>query len=841
MIDQIKGKIQWVRSTDFLAVLTLLFTSILFFYDLLGERYLLTERDLISYFIPPRFFWVESLKRGDFPLWNPYQFSGHPFFANPQHAILYPINILFFLFPFDLAFNTIIILHFFLGGLFTYLFLRDLKVSLTGSIISGLIFMLGGYLLSVHSLLTILLSVIWTPLIMMFFRKAIDNPGFKNEILTALFITISFFGGGVEIVYGNFIVLLCVVFLPLVPINGRQGESEWRRIWRGIRSLLIISIIFFILSGVQLLPFLELLRHSIRGTGISYQEATTWSFAPHDFLLFFLPDFFGYFLDMKKYWVTQCWLKTLYTGGMPFILCLIYFLFLHPPLPFIRERDGIRGFGRGRVLFLSLILLSLFLSLGHNNPLYPLVFKYLPFFNGIRYPVKFLYIFIFVLAITAGLGFERLRAFTKEDGGRGLKHLFIALSLLSGFLLLFFILGHQGMIHFLKEKGIDFPDFNHLSTNLYHIKRFFFYLTLFFLLLRVGYEMKWRGWTRVLLVFFLITDLFGNMGFYGKEKTSDYFQKTKILEMVSSDQGHFRIFSTPKTISMETPVLIAEPNSLNLLKEKHLPSLNLIYKLYDIWGIDVVRLKRVDDLYKAFTSSPSISATNLVNLYGVKYVISITPLEESSRFKLVYARIEGLQGVEGDLLKENTIKLYRNLRPLERAWLVKDFMVMDSKMILSTITRQDFDPKREVLLESEPKLERKMGGHGGPPLQNINRVGGPLCGHQYKVDLISESNNRLSLQVEAVENSILVLSDTYYPGWKVFVDGKEERILRANYNFRAVALSAGMHQVKFIYDPLSFKLGAGLTLLGVMGCIIIGLAIRYKKSHHKKSFPSQMV
>ena len=126
--------------------------------------------------------------------------------------------------PFDLAFNAVIILHFFLGGLFTYLLLRDLKVSTTGSLISGLIFMLSGYLLSVHSLLTILLSSIWTPLIMMFFRRAILRPGFKNEIFTAIFITISFLGGGLEIVYGNFFVLFfMVIFSPLTECHIRWG------------------------------------------------------------------------------------------------------------------------------------------------------------------------------------------------------------------------------------------------------------------------------------------------------------------------------------------------------------------------------------------------------------------------------------------------------------------------------------------------------------------------------------------------------------------------------------------------------------------------------------------
>ena len=106
---------------------------------------------------------------------------------------------------------------------------------------------------------------------------------------------------------------------------------------------------------------------------------------------------------------------------------------------------------------------------------------------------------------------------------------------------------------------------------------------------------------------------------------------------------------------------------------------------------------------KAFTGTPSISATHLIDLYGVKYVISVTPIEEDPRFELIYSRIEGLQGKREDLLKENTIKLYKNRSSLPRAWLVKDFKVLDSKAILSTMTRKEFDPRKEVLLEENTR------------------------------------------------------------------------------------------------------------------------------------------
>ena len=832
MIDKIKGKIEWVRSPNFLAVLALFFASALFFVDLFGERDLLTERDLGPYFIPPRFFWVESIKHGNFPLWNPYQFSGHPFFANPQHGMLYPFNGLFFLLPFDVAFNAIIILHFFLGGLFTYLLLKDLKVNSTGALISGLIFMLSGYLLSVHSLLTILLSSIWTPLIMMFFRRAIIEKGLKNEIFTALFLTLSFLGGGIEIVYGNFFVLLImVVFSPLAHIEFFGDNPQRYRFicsipifWNRINSLFIVSILFLFLSAIQLIPFIELFNHSIRGSGISYREATIWSFAPKDILLFFLPDAYGYFLDMKKYWISQCWFKTLYAGGLPFILSLIFFLSPYG------EREGVREFAKDRKLFSILMFFSIFLSLGQFNPLYSFVFKHIPFFNGIRYPAKFLYIFILVLSVTAGLGYQRLIELSKGGERRRYKNLFFVFSLICGFLLLFMVLGHKEVEHFFKLREVDFPQFNHLSVNLFHTKRFFFYLALFFILIRIGVEVKWKGWIEILMIFFLTADLFGNMGFYGKEKSDDFFRKTKIQEIVTTDKGIFRTFSTEKTIGIDTPILVATTSYLDILKGKHLPSMSLPYLLHDIWGIDVIRVKRTDDLYKTFISTPSISATHLIDLYGVKYITSVTLLEEGHKFELIYANLEGLQGKREDLLKENTIKLYKNLHPFPRAWLVKDFKVLDSKTILSRMASKDFRPDREVLLEEKPKWGGEaIGSRRGAPLRKTNDGGEPLSGLPQKVEIISEKNNRLQLLVNSKEDNLLVLSDTYYPGWKAFVDGTPQKIYQADYAFRAVPLNPGTHRLEFVYDPMSFKLGAGVTLFGILGCIGMGWVARRKR------------
>jgi Bacterial membrane protein YfhO len=296
-----------------------------------------------------------------------------------------------------------------------------------------------------------------------------------------------------------------------------------------------------------------------------------------------------------------------------------------------------------------------------------------------------------------------------------------------------------------------------------------------------------------------------------------------------------RVFTTAKTILLEVPLLIGNGSFLDILKEKHLPSLNLLHGLHDIWGNDVVRIKRVDDLYKALTGAPSISATNLLDLYGVKYVISVTPIEGDRRFELIYSRIESLQGKKEELLRGNTIKLYRNLNPLPRAWLVKDHRVLDEKSILALLSGKEFNPRKEVLLEEEPGINPP-----GPPLVKGGGERGLVKGGKEKrlvkrgesggkeVEFISERNNCLQLFVNAKEGSFLVLSDTYFPGWKAYLDGNPVKIFQANYNFRAVSVPPGKHELEFVYYPMSVKLGALVTSLGIIGILVMRLSSRFK-------------
>jgi uncharacterized membrane protein YfhO len=75
----------------------------------------------------------------------------------------------------------------------------------------------------------------------------------------------------------------------------------------------------------------------------------------------------------------------------------------------------------------------------------------------------------------------------------------------------------------------------------------------------------------------------------------------------------------------------------------------------------------------------------------------------------------------------------------------------------------------------------------------------------------------------------LVFSDTFYPGWKAFVDWEETEIMEANTVMRAVIIPRGKHIVKFVYAPVPFNYGMKLGL-----CTLIGIPIMIFVSNLKK-------
>ena len=111
-----------------------------------------------------------------------------------------------------------------------------------------------------------------------------------------------------------------------------------------------------------------------------------------------------------------------------------------------------------------------------------------------------------------------------------------------------------------------------------------------------------------------------------------------------------------------------------------------------------------------------------------------------------------------------------------------------------------------------------------------------LTGHLPNLETCDESGESVEvreprpalIEMDATLNcrAMVILADTWFPGWSAAVDGKPARIWEADGALRGVVAEAGRRHIRMQYRPISAWLGAGMTLLGIAG--IIALAVRRK-------------
>ena len=185
-----------------LAIIFLCLLCLLYFNELIFQTRWFGEDFFVQNY-PNRVFAAEEISKGKFPLWNPYVFSGMPFFADIQTAVLYPFNL--FLSFFDLkniqGFALLeyqVIFQLVIGGWFVFLFLRELNVPWMSSLLGGIIFAFGGYLANQAHHSNIIYSGVWIPLVFFCCLRGLR----KNSIWIwgcPIVLTISLFGGHPQI------------------------------------------------------------------------------------------------------------------------------------------------------------------------------------------------------------------------------------------------------------------------------------------------------------------------------------------------------------------------------------------------------------------------------------------------------------------------------------------------------------------------------------------------------------------------------------------------------------------------------------------------------------------
>ncbi len=346
----------------------LIFFAPLFTPDAASRKYF-PPGDFWLQFLPFHTFAAQELARGKLALWDPYMFSGHPFQADIQTALLYPIA-----FANEwlggrgfgyMALEWEAIVHFGLAATFTYLLVELLTGSTWAGLLGAVTFTFSGFLTSYPSQqLPVLESTVWLPLELYCLERA---TGGSPRWLPAAGLCL-----GLALLAGHPQTVLYLTYLGAAYFLFR---FSWRRWWQGMW----LALPAVGLGAVQLLPTLQLFR--VNGRGKLDYEFAAGGLMPGDLPALLLNEPLGG--------------RILYVGLLSLALAIV-------AVALVRRRQV--------AFWAATAVVALLLSLGTYGPLFRLFFDFLPGWGLFRDQERAVIWLALALSILAGFGLTWLLA-----------------------------------------------------------------------------------------------------------------------------------------------------------------------------------------------------------------------------------------------------------------------------------------------------------------------------------------------------------------------------------------------------------------------------------------------
>jgi len=760
---------------DFLPIIFLVLTSVVFFAKVICSGETLYGSDFLVYFYPiKRFAYDYVSTNGSFPLWNPYLFSGTPFIANIQAAMFYPLGFLYYVIPTETAYLYSTVLHCIVGTVFMYMFMRSLSVSKSGAFLSGFIFIFNGYFMAhlYAGHLSFIQTYVWIPLIFLFLVRFTQSGCFRYVITAGLILGIQILGGFPQLVFYTILSAILFSFYPCgtrIKIEGTQYLLKM-----AVAAGMFVLIGFFI-AAIQLLPTYEFTQLSTRAEGVGYQFATMGSLPPKNLLTFFFPLLFGSPAD-GTFWVSgETWEFWEYCGYVGIGALAI---------ATIKVRKVVSDhLGR---FFIMLIVIALFLALGKYNPVYPVIYR-LPGFNNFRIPAQMIFLYVFSIAVLTGKGLDFIK---------GSKALSMRIKQIVFYALCFFL----PLVIWSYGFADSFSNFlsQHIQFTGMTIEQ----------ISRIAPVISSAIFVSYGILFAVSVSLY----LYDKESIS-YSMLTVTLIFVSiMDLGSL---SSPMIQVTDIKSLLNKGKSLNYITQNPIISRTAIngrcfienaglwYGFQDIQGYDPLILKRYMEYINRSQGLPPDD--KVVNLHYV------------ADFNNTLIRLLNLKYVvdcKGQRLGK--------VDPfIPRCFIVHDMVIKGKNETLDFMLEDQFDPQKVVVFEK-----------GNAPATFFPKE--PIPGSNEKCWITAYRNNEIRLVADMKAPGFLMMSEINYPGWQVFVDGAKKNIHTGNYLFRVVPLDSGRHEIHFIFNPLSFKIGAAISVISLIGVMAFLFLIRRKRPLQKE-------
>ncbi|EKD67751.1 MAG: hypothetical protein ACD_48C00237G0003 [uncultured bacterium] len=719
---------------------------------------------------------IDALKNKTLPLWNPYNFSGTPLLANYQSQTLYPLGILYLLLPQPIAWTIMVMLQLVLGMAFMYLFSYEIGLSKSASVITAITFNLSSFAVSWIEFNTVWHTILWLPLLLYLVERGISQKRLTlwKQVLFIFSLFSAITAGHPQDFLNTFFFLIVYIIVRLVTLKTWTNKEKFSYI---VYHLSCIILIPFFLAAIQLLPTVELFTLSSRIPHDVSHILSTMLVQIWQLPLLIYQDFFGN-PATKTYVIPDTYVgKTLSIGITGFTLALWSF--------FAKKKSWQWKF--------FAITSAVMLIISINSPLTAFLYRFPIPILSTGTPTRNLFVLMFALSILAGIGFDSI-----EKNKNQTK---------------LFILSAVAIVAIAWISALVLPTIQPiilpslLKRSALIVSGFVFVAV--FLLMASRYK-------SILLNCFIILIVvelgYGFIKFNPFVPASFLYPANSVFEFLTKNAGYYRFWGYG-TARIES-------------------NLNAQYKLFSADGTDPLNIKWYNQFIQAsgdgyiartFTRStrsdaaitPGYGARDLpdnpyrlriMDLLGVKYILDRpeNPKDnttfEAKRFKPITTLANGYT-------------IFENKLVYPRAFLASEYKTYDSiESFEQQFFAATFDPRQTILLPNDT------------PSIDISTA------TQAETTILSYKPEEVIIKTSSDAPQILFLSDAFAPGWIATIDGTLTSVYRANYAFRAVSVPTGTHIVSFTYQPISYTIGAYLTLFGICSMCLF-LLFPYIKKH----------
>ena len=716
--------------------------------------------DAKSQFLPQVRFLAHALANGDSPFWTPNVFAGWPQIADPQSLIFSPLHFLLAWLDAAPGFRAIDGVTFallFLGGVGIILLFRDRGWHAAGALVAAIAFAFGGSANARLQHTGQVISLVYFPLTLWLLARALERGSLRAALAAGVL-------GGLTAIGRDQVALLALYLLVgYVVAHWLDGGDPLGRPRASLKPLSVVAASGLLVAAIPVVMSALLALGSNRPQ-FGFADAGAGSLHPAHLLTLMFADLYGANDPRVDFWGPPSlpWSTVFGWPGL-FLAQNVGQLYAGALVVVVLAIGLVRGalWAREiRFFTIAAVLMQLY-ALGWYTPAFYLMYELLPGVKLFRRPADATFLLGALTAILAGYVVHRWLTGTLPPLSRRQQVTAFVLALIGVGIAssLAIAVGAGGAAAGPIVIGVG------LAVSA---------IGVLVLVCRLHRPFA----AALILAAFMTADLAWNNG--PNESTG----------LAPAMYDALRTNTANDTVALLEQKLDETPERRDRVELTgigyHWPNLSLVHGFDHVLGHNPLRLKSFFDATQVGDTvatpdqrrfSPAFPSyrSPLADLFGLRFIATGVPIE-----KIDTALPPGALNF---VARTRDAYIYENPRALPRAMFVTGWRVADFGALVREGGWPDVDFTRTVLLSRAPD-EPSRDGSG-------------------TARIIRYANTEVVVEVEAPAAGFLVLNDVWHPWWRASVDGRTAEILKANVLFRAVAVPAGRHMVRFTFHPFA--------------------------------------